>query len=232
MDIVRAVDIKVNVNAYADDEKTWSLLSDLNGIVVFADIREHSENVAKYATMIYDNLPKKYHKYPRDFIYLSGYYHDIGKVMILRCFPDMLVKEQFDLFDKMTIKEHIHFGAILLYWFASRINLDYAITGDLFRCLLEATLYHHERQDGSGYLSLKEEHIPFIGQLIAVADSFSAGIESRVYSKPKEINSMLNELAKCPLNRHFVKALKKGINTDTPLQLSEYLKSFGTFPKE
>lgn len=231
MDIVRYMDIKIN-EGYEKDENTWALLNDLNGIVAFADIREHSENVAKYATMIYDNLPKKYHKYPRDFIYLSGYYHDIGKVMILRCFPDMMEKESFDSFDRITIKEHIHFGAILLYWFASKMTLNYDLSGTLFHCLLDATLYHHERLDGSGYLGLKEEHIPFIGQLIGVADSFSAGIEKRVYSKPKEIRTMLNELLQCPLNRHFVKALKKGINKDEPLTLSEYLTSFGIFPKE
>ena len=161
-------------------------LNDLNDLISVAEIEAHSRNVAKYALMIYENLPayeKQKNEYKSEHIYHAGYYHDIGKAMIIKCFPEMLNKKAFDNTDRTIIKEHTHFGAVLLYWLASIEKYD--INEPLFNLLLNGCLYHHERRDGSGYLGLTEPHIPFIGNLIAVADCFSAGIEHRVYSEAK-----------------------------------------------
>lgn len=194
-------------------------LNDLNDIIVIADIKEHSQNVAKYTLMIYQNLPlyeKSKYNFAESHVYYAGYYHDIGKAMIIKCFPEMLNKEAFAQQDKTAIKEHTHFGAVLLYWFASAE--DYSITEPLFSLLLDSCLYHHERYDGTGYLGLREEHIPFIGQIVAVADCYSAGIEKRVYSDAKESIDMIEELKEMPLNQVYVNVLDEALRKEKGLK--------------
>lgn len=207
------------VEVKTDDLKTQDFLNCLEAVIQliskeetrtdgYSTIIEHSENVGKYVCLIYDNLPKRLQKYPREHIRLAGYYHDIGKLMIHRCYPELLGKSAFDSDDRITIKEHTHFGVILLYLWASRVH--YNVTEPIFRCLHEAVLYHHERTDGSGYLGLTD-NTPFLGELVAVADCFSAGIENRVYGTKKSYRTMLKELRNSPLNQRYVKALIKGL---------------------
>ena len=48
----------------------------------------------------------------------------------------------------------------------------------------EIAMSHHERWDGKGYpLGLKEEEIPLIAQIIAVADTYDAMVSTRPYRK-------------------------------------------------
>lgn len=50
--------------------------------------------------------------------------------------------------------------------------------------VLDAALYHHERMDGSGYLNgVKEDAIPEVAALIAIADVFDAVSSDRVHRK-------------------------------------------------
>lgn len=54
----------------------------------------------------------------------------------------------------------------------------------VFRGMIPAILYHHERFDGKGYpLGLKGEEIPLSARIIAVADVYQALISDRPYRK-------------------------------------------------
>ena len=49
----------------------------------------------------------------------------------------------------------------------------------------EIAISHHEKWDGSGYpYGLKEEAIPLVGRMMAMADVYDALISKRVYKPP------------------------------------------------
>ena len=59
-------------------------------------------------------------------------------------------------------------------------------------------LTHHERWDGSGYpLGLKQEEIPLLSRIIAVADSYDAMVHERVYKKAMRKEDAIKELRRC-----------------------------------
>jgi response regulator RpfG family c-di-GMP phosphodiesterase len=57
-------------------------------------------------------------------------------------------------------------------------------------------LYHHERQNGSGYpRKIAEKDIPGLGKLCAVVDSFCAAVTDRPYAKAKDHHEAAREIA-------------------------------------
>lgn len=181
----------------------------------------HSESVARYSKLAYEYLPEYEKKtwlirntmipIPSDWIYTCGYYHDIGKAIILKLHEGMLEKESFDDYDKMNIKEHTSFGSIILQVIATASGQLTDIDTPIFGMMNDACLYHHERMDGTGYMKMEGVHIPKISGLIAVADCFSAGVETRPYKEHKLTEDMFKELKEMPLNQVYVNALEKGI---------------------
>jgi len=215
-------------------EISKGFLTDLDTLISLADeknpglcLQVHSDNVRRYSKIIYDNLPD-YEKVswkiqekddkgiinemmiPSEFVEKAGYYHDIGKTIVVKFHKGMLEKEIFTEYDKVNIREHTSFGVICLQIIASTNSLT-DIDTPLFKLMSEACLYHHERIDGSGYLKMEGWNIPKIGNLIAVADCYSAGIEKRVYAEAKETEIMLRELKCMPLNQTYVNALERGL---------------------
>ena len=203
-------------------------LADLNILLESADkklpdigLLWHSKNVATYSQMIYENLPdyeKKEWRIPgteevieSSWIYKCGYYHDIGKTIIMRFHEGMLEKEFWDAVDRVNIKEHTSFGCITLQIIAAATGNLADIDTPLFKMMSDACLYHHERMDGSGYMKMSGIHIPKISSLVAVADCFSAGLETRPYKEHKAAALLLRELKELPLNQIYVNALEKGI---------------------
>ncbi len=61
--------------------------------------------------------------------------------------------------------------------------------------VVEGAMYHHERYDGSGYVTgLVGEEIPLYGRIIAVADAFDAMTQNRVYREKQDMDYVLGEL--------------------------------------
>lgn len=101
---------------------------------------------------------------------LAGMLHDIGKTTIPSAIidkPSRLTPAEFEI-----IKSHPQNGYNLL------------IDQHLNSHILNATLMHHERIDGSGYpRGLKGAQIDDFAQIVAIADVYIAMINPRVYRR-------------------------------------------------
>lgn len=101
----------------------------------------------------------------------AGFLFDIGKFMLPNDIiwkPGKLNKMEFDL-----VKTHAFYG----YHMLSKLNIDERI--------LNATLMHHERCDGSGYpQGLSREEIAPFAKMIAIADVYEAMTSARAYRAP------------------------------------------------
>ena len=101
-------------------------------------------------------------------IYLAGLLHDLGKIGV----PDHILHKAGALTDEefAIIKQHPEIGHRII----ERLGkLHFVLPG---------VLYHHERWDGKGYPhGLKQESIPLMARILAVADSFDAMTSSRPY---------------------------------------------------
>lgn len=94
--------------------------------------------------------------------------HDIGKIGI----PDAILLKPGSLTDRerQVMQQHVIYG----------YNILAPITSS--RPILDITLYHHERWDGSGYpYGLKGEQIPLVARVFAFVDVFDALISDRPY---------------------------------------------------
>jgi len=128
----------------------------------------HSERVAKYSEAIARamNLNDEFiHN-----ITISASLHDIGKIGVSENILDKrgtLTSEEFG-----AIKNHPVEGAEILE----------VIPG--YEKFISGIIYHHEHYDGNGYpFGLKEEEIPLMGRIIAVADVFDSLVSDRPYRK-------------------------------------------------
>jgi len=65
------------------------------------------------------------------------------------------------------------------------------------RDIVPGVLYHHERIDGKGYPNGSAgEHIPLIGKIIGLADSFDAMTSKRTYRGAMTVEQALAEIEK------------------------------------
>ncbi|MEN1760171.1 HD-GYP domain-containing protein [Anoxynatronum sibiricum] len=103
---------------------------------------------------------------------LSALLHDIGKEQIS---PELILKRHdLSLDEQLEYQKHVVLGYELVK------KYDF-ITHDM----MQAILLHHERSDGSGYpLGLKQDKIPILARVIAVADVYNSltmanGVEKR-----------------------------------------------------
>ena len=117
-------------------------------------------------------------------VYIASLIHDVGKIGIpeaVLCKPGALTEDEFDL-----IKKHPEIGA--------RVLSDIPQMQDL----IPGVLYHHERWDGGGYPhQLAGEKIPFLGRLIALADSYDAMSSNRTYRNAMAHDQVLDEIRRC-----------------------------------
>lgn len=129
----------------------------------------HSLNVAILASLIgrWMSLPEK----DLDLLVRAGLLHDIGKLKIdpsVLNKPGKLSDAEFE-----EMKKHSSHSYSMLKQ-----------SGYGSEDFLKAVIFHHEKQDGSGYpLGLKDEQIPVHARIIAVADIFDAMTSERVYKK-------------------------------------------------
>ena len=121
--------------------------------------------------------------------------HDIGKIGI----PDrvLLKPGKLDEDEWNIIRSHSYIGF--------KIIGDHP--GELLKAAAIAAYSHHEKWDGSGYpLGLKQEDIPLIGRITAIADVFDALTSVRPYKKAWPVEDALAEIRKCS-GSHFDPAL-------------------------
>ncbi len=187
---------------------------DLEFYISEAGILEHSENVEQYSLIIFDNLEHtpdySCMLSSREVVGLCGRYHDIGKYFFDKTYPDLLNKESFDVYDRNAVKQHTLMGQLLLMLSANRNGQR--IDELLLKTLMDAMYYHHERIDGTGYYKRRGDAIPFIAQLVAVADHYSAGTEYRIYNRTKSAEEVFKELQEDKgLNKECVHALQRGV---------------------
>lgn len=128
----------------------------------------HSFRVAKYTAMLTKELG--YDEETVEKYYNIALMHDIGKIGI----PEEVLNKPGKLTDEefAIIKSHTVLGYNVLK--------DIGIMPDL----AEGAVAHHERPDGKGYpKGLKQDEIPRVAQIIAVADTFDAMYSNRPYRK-------------------------------------------------
>lgn len=101
-------------------------------------------------------------------IRIGGYLHDVGKIAIadrILLKPGKLTPEEYQ-----EMQRHAEYGAAIVS------------THEQMSGIAEIVRHHHERFDGRGYpAGLAGEYIPVGARIIAVADSWSAMTNDRVY---------------------------------------------------
>lgn len=144
--------------------------------------RGHAERVASYSVAIAEEL-----KLDRDYvenIRVAAILHDIGKIAIpekVLTKPGRLTEEEF-----MIMKSHPLRGQEIL----KPVKFSQLIVHGVY--------YHHERLDGLGYPSgLKDEKIPLVARILAVADAFDAMTSNRPYRSSLSYQDALEELVSC-----------------------------------
>lgn len=123
----------------------------------------HSTRVAEYAFNI--AVEMGLNNYICDVIYLSGLFHDIGKLLIPKLIllnTDTLSDTEFEI-----IKKHSFDG----YCIAKNFLSEYVCT---------PILEHHERLNGMGY-PFNKTSLCIESRIVAVADTFDAMTSYRVY---------------------------------------------------
>lgn len=148
----------------------------------------HTERVTYYSSIIAlelkatDNIPKTENNLIEN-LRISALLHDIGKIGI----PERILNKPgfLDEEERKEINKHPLIGANIL----GKV--------DEFHEPILGVKYHHERYDGSGYPEgLKADEIPFIAQIISVADTFDAMTTDRPYRKGLTKEEAIREIEK------------------------------------
>ncbi len=122
--------------------------------------------------------------------------HDIGKIGV----PDNILMKKDTLTDDEieVVKKHTVIGA------------KFIETLDFLKKAKDASMYHHEHYDGSGYpKGLKGEQIPMDARIVALADVYDAMTSQRPYRKAiseEEVDTMIKENAGSQFDPQIVKA--------------------------
>lgn len=113
---------------------------------------------------------------------VAGCIHDLGKVKI----PENVIHKpgRLNNLEYVLMQSHPAFGVALL--FEKKLPND----------TLQAILYHHENEDGSGYpCGLAGDEIPLVAKICHIADVFDALTSARPYKKGKNPAEALKIMA-------------------------------------
>lgn len=139
----------------------------------------HSQRVAIYARELARRM--KLSEEEQQHIFYAGLLHDIGKIGV----PDSILKKtgKLNSDERDMIEQHVQIGGDILKNFS-------AIEG------IEAgARYHHERYDGTGYVSnFSGKEIPLYARIICVADAFDAMTSIRCYRPMLSMSVVVSEL--------------------------------------
>jgi len=116
--------------------------------------------------------------------------HDIGKVVVpdyILNKPGKLTDEEFDI-----MKNHAREGERIVHSVLSGIEND-----EYLDIASNMAAYHHEKWNGRGYPSGKEEeNIPLCARIMAIADVFDALVSVRCYKKAMSLDEALDIIRK------------------------------------
>lgn len=163
----------------------------------------HGKRVAEYAMRLAVRLG-----FPENEILeigVGGLLHDAGKITLQN---KILLNREEHLPEGMMdeVRRHPIVGAEIL----RRMNFSRPVT--------EYVLFHHEREDGSGYpFGLNKEEIPAGAKIISIADCFDAITTDRPYQKRKSLKcafDILIEACETSLCEMYVEAFIIEIKTN------------------
>lgn len=165
------------LKSYNLDQSMRYQLNMLDGLDVFT--RKHCENVANLTCRICEYLHCK-----QSFtIYatICAYLHDIGKMFIpseILQKPGKLTDEEYEI-----MKTH------------TTIGYNMCMKDLKLRPYSAGPKFHHEALNGSGYPEgLTKKDIPYVGQIIRVADEYDAIVSKRQYKTHINISDTLKIL--------------------------------------
>jgi diguanylate cyclase (GGDEF)-like protein len=117
----------------------------------------------------------------KDELRLLCEFHDIGKIGVSK---NILQKEgTLDYEEWENVKRHSEIGYYIAKEFKDTSPID------------ELILVHHERWDGKGYPGLfKQDEIPVVARIFAIADAYDVMINDRPYRKRMSKYETLNEI--------------------------------------
>ncbi len=148
----------------------------------------HSERVTCYSLLIADEMGLDTGM--RDVVELAGIMHDVGKIGIpesVLCSTGKLSKDEMQMMQTHPLK-----GAEIIQ------NMPELSAFVSSKKVAEATRFHHERYDGTGYPEgLKGEDIPLVSRILAVADTFDAITSDRSYRKGRNAQTAMKILSAC-----------------------------------
>jgi HD-GYP domain-containing protein (c-di-GMP phosphodiesterase class II) len=160
-----------NARLYEElNEMAWQLVDGLSGALEKRDSYAggHPQRVLHICLAIAKYLPLS--SEDKRQLGLAAILHDIGKVGIA---DRILTKNgRLTVEEQEIIREHPCIGA--------------TIVGNVKQLLpiIPGIKYHHEHYDGTGYPDgLRDEEIPLIARIIAVADTYDAIIHERSYHR-------------------------------------------------
>ena len=145
-------------------------------------------------------------------IYFVALLHDMGMITV----PDSIVNKPERLEDSEfeAVKRHAGKGAEMLRDI------------DVLENLSDGILYHHERWDGRGDpKGLKEDEIPAVARVIAIAEAYDAMNSDRVYRPRMSTDKIISEFIRCKGTQFdpdiadvFVFMLKDGYSIDPDIE--------------
>lgn len=166
-----------NIKSYNLDSIMKYQLSMLDRLDFFT--KRHSENVANLTCRICEYLHCR--KAFTIHATICGYLHDIGKMFIppeILNKPSKLTDEEFEI-----MKTHTTLG------------YEMCMKDLKLRPYAEGALYHHEALNGTGYpQGLTKKDIPYVAQIIRVADEYDAIVTKRQYTTHINISETLKDL--------------------------------------
>ena len=195
----------------------------------------HVQRVAECSVAMYDkwaalhNVDESERFRRRDELRMAAMVHDVGKVAI----PDRILKKPGKL-DEVEYR-HMQTHSVL----GGRLFADANNSYD--KAMLDVTLHHHDKWDGSGYpgsvdaammaqlpveidtipeaKALRGDEIPIFARIVAVADVYDALTSKRAYKEPWTADKV-TELLRFESGRAFDPEL-----VDIALELEEYFRS-------
>lgn len=143
--------------------------------------KKHSENVANLVCRICEYL--RYNWQATIHSTMNAYLHDVGKLAIPQEIlnkPGKLTDEEYKIMKTHTIKGY-----------------EICMKDIKMRPYADAALYHHESLNGTGYPNgVTKKDIPYIAQIVRVADEYDAITTKRQYTTHINISETLKLLIK------------------------------------
>ncbi len=143
------------------------------------ETKSHYERLKGLTMMMADTL--NLDETQRTELLLLCEFHDIGKIGVSK---SILQKEgSLDSEEWENVKRHSEIGYYIAREFRDASPID------------ELILIHHERWDGKGYPGLfKEEGIPLVARIFAIADAYDVMVNDRPYKSRMTHNEAIREV--------------------------------------